>query len=63
MQTVRIQERDENSGDEILRAPVVVAAHGSWEPGPLPSQLEKTAARGTCSASRRISPGRRSRPI
>lgn len=44
MQRVRIQARGENSGDEtrILRAPVIVAAHGSWEPGPLPSQLEKT---------------------
>jgi flavin-dependent dehydrogenase len=27
--------------ERTLRAPVVVAAHGSWEPGPLPSQLEK----------------------
>ncbi|WP_192180509.1 NAD(P)/FAD-dependent oxidoreductase [Mesorhizobium amorphae] len=44
IQAVRIQARDENSGDEsvILRAPVIVAAHGSWDPGPLPSQLEKT---------------------
>ncbi|MFC3322997.1 NAD(P)/FAD-dependent oxidoreductase [Mesorhizobium cantuariense] len=47
MQRVRIQSRDENSGDETttLRAPVIVAAHGSWEPGPLPSQLEKTSRR------------------
>jgi flavin-dependent dehydrogenase len=31
------------SGDleRTLRAPVVIAAHGSWEPGPLPSHLEK----------------------
>ncbi|WP_214475587.1 NAD(P)/FAD-dependent oxidoreductase [Mesorhizobium sp. dw_380] len=45
MHRVRIQARGENSGDEttILRAPVIVAAHGSWEPGPLPSQLEKTS--------------------
>ncbi|UCI06506.1 NAD(P)/FAD-dependent oxidoreductase [Mesorhizobium sp. B1-1-8] len=44
VQAVRIQARDETSRDQasILRAPVVVAAHGSWEPGPLPSQLEKT---------------------
>lgn len=28
-------------GEAGLRAPVVVAAHGSWEPGPLPSQLPK----------------------
>ncbi|CAN7569451.1 NAD(P)/FAD-dependent oxidoreductase [Mesorhizobium sp. LjRoot246] len=43
MQKVRIQARDENSDDETttLRAPVIIAAHGSWEPGPLPSQLEK----------------------
>lgn len=42
MQKVRIQAR-ENSGGETtaLRAPVIVAAHGSWEPGPLPSQFEK----------------------
>jgi flavin-dependent dehydrogenase len=39
MQTVRIETRDESS---MLRAPVIVAAHGSWEQGPLPSQLEKT---------------------
>ncbi|MDF3152242.1 NAD(P)/FAD-dependent oxidoreductase [Mesorhizobium sp. XAP10] len=45
MQRVRIQARDENSGDETttLRAPVIVGAHGSWEPGPLPSQLQKTS--------------------
>ncbi|WP_027165654.1 FAD-dependent oxidoreductase [Mesorhizobium sp. WSM3224] len=42
-QAVRIQAGAGNSRDEatILRAPVIVAAHGSWEPGPLPSQLEK----------------------
>jgi flavin-dependent dehydrogenase len=40
---VRIQAGARNSRDEatILRAPVIVAAHGSWEPGPLPSQLGK----------------------
>ncbi|RWC35631.1 NAD(P)/FAD-dependent oxidoreductase [Mesorhizobium sp.] len=39
MQMVRIQAGNETS---MLRAPVIVAAHGSWEPGPLPSQLGKT---------------------
>ncbi|MGX9146336.1 NAD(P)/FAD-dependent oxidoreductase [Mesorhizobium sp. 128a] len=45
MQAVRIQARDEHSEDETatLRAPVIVAAHGSWEPGPLSSQLEKAS--------------------
>ena len=38
-QMVRIEAKDEST---VLRAPVVVAAHGSWEQGPLPSQLEKT---------------------
>jgi 2-polyprenyl-6-methoxyphenol hydroxylase-like FAD-dependent oxidoreductase len=44
MQTVRLQAKDEQASDEVtmLRAPVIIAAHGSWEPGPLPSQLEKT---------------------
>ncbi|MDX8440010.1 NAD(P)/FAD-dependent oxidoreductase [Mesorhizobium australafricanum] len=42
-QAVRIQTGAGNSRDEtkILRAPVIIAAHGSWEPGELPSQLEK----------------------
>lgn len=42
-QAVRIQVKGGSSPDEatILRAPVIVAAHGSWEPGPLPSQLGK----------------------
>ncbi len=42
-QAVRIQAKGGGCRDEaaILRAPVIVAAHGSWEPGPLPSQLEK----------------------
>ncbi|MET3577403.1 2-polyprenyl-6-methoxyphenol hydroxylase-like FAD-dependent oxidoreductase [Mesorhizobium robiniae] len=39
MQTVRIQAGDETT---TLHAPVIVAAHGSWEPGPLPSQLGKS---------------------
>ncbi|RWC44844.1 NAD(P)/FAD-dependent oxidoreductase [Mesorhizobium sp.] len=39
MQMVRIQAGNETT---MLRAPVIVAAHGSWEPGPLPSQLGKT---------------------
>ncbi|MER8392302.1 NAD(P)/FAD-dependent oxidoreductase [Mesorhizobium sp. M1340] len=39
MQRVRVQAGDEAV---MLRAPVIVAAHGSWEPGPLPSQLAKT---------------------
>ncbi|RWB05077.1 NAD(P)/FAD-dependent oxidoreductase [Mesorhizobium sp.] len=38
-QLVRIQAGSETT---MLRAPVIVAAHGSWEPGPLPSQLGKT---------------------
>jgi menaquinone-9 beta-reductase len=39
MQMVRIQAGNETT---MLRAPVIVAAHGSWEPGPLPSQPGKT---------------------
>ncbi|OHV86249.1 NAD(P)/FAD-dependent oxidoreductase [Mesorhizobium sp. ORS 3428] len=44
-QVVQIQATSGSSGDAemILRAPVIVAAHGSWEPGPLPSQLEKSS--------------------
>ncbi|TIL44354.1 NAD(P)/FAD-dependent oxidoreductase [Mesorhizobium sp.] len=38
-QLVGIQAGNETT---MLRAPVIVAAHGSWEPGPLPSQLGKT---------------------
>ncbi|CDX19935.1 FAD-dependent pyridine nucleotide-disulfide oxidoreductase [Mesorhizobium sp. ORS 3324] len=43
-QAVRIQATGEKSDDAatVLRAPVIAAAHGSWEPGPLPSQLEKS---------------------
>lgn len=33
-----------DSGAE-LRAPIVVAAHGSWDPGPLPSQASKQRPR------------------
>ncbi|MDG4884216.1 monooxygenase, partial [Mesorhizobium sp. WSM4884] len=42
-QAVRIQSTGGNARDEatILRGPVIVAAHGSWEPGLLPSQLGK----------------------
>src|SRR5438128_768424 len=45
-QAVRIEATGGNSRDQatILRAPVIVAAHGSWEPGPLPSQLEKKSS-------------------
>ncbi|MBA3448574.1 MAG: NAD(P)/FAD-dependent oxidoreductase [Pseudaminobacter sp.] len=35
---VSIGSRDHET---ILRAPIVIAAHGSWEPGALPSQLPK----------------------
>jgi menaquinone-9 beta-reductase len=28
---------------KVLSAPVIIAAHGSWEPGKLPSQLERTS--------------------
>ncbi len=35
---VRIASRDD---EQELRAPVIVAAHGSWEPGGLPSHLPK----------------------
>ncbi|MDQ0325791.1 flavin-dependent dehydrogenase [Rhodopseudomonas julia] len=38
-QAVTIASRKE---DMTLSAPIVIAAHGSWEPGRLPSQLEKT---------------------
>ncbi len=32
---------------EDLRAPVIIAAHGSWEPGRLPSQLSRSKARAS----------------
>jgi flavin-dependent dehydrogenase len=38
LQAVTIEAKGE---EKILRAPVIVAAHGSWEPGKLPSQLDK----------------------
>ena len=38
LQAVTIEAKGE---EKILRAPVIVAAHGSWEPGRLPSQLAK----------------------
>ena len=38
VQAVRIES---NGEEAILRAPVIIAAHGSWEPGKLPSQLAK----------------------
>jgi flavin-dependent dehydrogenase len=37
-QAVTIESKGE---EKVLRAPVIVAAHGSWEPGRLPSQLDK----------------------
>jgi flavin-dependent dehydrogenase len=40
VQAVRIQAKDETI---VLHAPVIIAAHGSWEHGTLPSQLEKTS--------------------
>ncbi|RVD35374.1 FAD-dependent monooxygenase [Mesorhizobium sp. M4B.F.Ca.ET.215.01.1.1] len=43
MQTVRIQASNVSDEHTMLRAPVIVAAHGSWEPGPLPSQLAKSS--------------------
>ena len=39
-QTVRITAGAE---ERLLSAPVIVAAHGSWEQGKLPSQLQKTS--------------------
>jgi flavin-dependent dehydrogenase len=37
-QAIRIESKEESG---VLAAPVVVAAHGSWEAGKLPSQLDK----------------------
>jgi flavin-dependent dehydrogenase len=43
VQSVRIQSRtNEQTDEKMLRAPVIVAAHGSWEQGKLASQLQKT---------------------
>jgi menaquinone-9 beta-reductase len=39
-QTVRIAAGEQ---ERLLRAPVIVAAHGSWEQGKLSSQLQKTS--------------------
>ncbi|MCV3243540.1 NAD(P)/FAD-dependent oxidoreductase [Mesorhizobium sp. ZC-5] len=39
-QAVRIATGEE---ERLLSAPVIVAAHGSWEQGKLPSQLQKTS--------------------
>ena len=33
------------SGERELRAEIVIAAHGSWEPGPLPTQLPHATVR------------------
>jgi flavin-dependent dehydrogenase len=38
LHAVAIEAKGEN---KVLRAPVIIAAHGSWEAGKLPSQLEK----------------------
>ena len=38
LQAVKIEA---NKEEKVLHAPVVIAAHGSWEPGKLPSQLDK----------------------
>lgn len=40
--TVRIEERDQQ---QVLSAPVIIGAHGSWEPGKLPSNLDKSNQR------------------
>jgi flavin-dependent dehydrogenase len=29
------------TGERTIRAPIVIAAHGSWQPGPLPTQPDK----------------------
>lgn len=34
---------EEGQQEKVLSAPVIIAAHGSWEPGKLPSQLERTS--------------------
>ena len=38
VQLVRLEHKGEET---VLSAPVIIAAHGSWEPGKLPSQLGK----------------------
>ncbi|MEP6969998.1 MAG: FAD-dependent monooxygenase [Betaproteobacteria bacterium] len=42
--TVENRERDER---RILEAPLIVAAHGSWEAGPLPTQQFRKAVAGS----------------
>jgi 2-polyprenyl-6-methoxyphenol hydroxylase-like FAD-dependent oxidoreductase len=42
--TIENRERGERS---VLEAPVIVAAHGSWEHGPLPTQPLRRAAAGS----------------
>ena len=37
----RRHDRERTRQEKMLRAPVIIAAHGSWEPGKLPSQLDK----------------------
>lgn len=39
---VRIEDRDQQ---QVLTASVIIGAHGSWEPGKLPSNLEKSNRR------------------
>jgi flavin-dependent dehydrogenase len=39
--------RRESAGASELRARIVIAAHGSWHPGPLPTQVARPAARGS----------------
>ena len=45
----------ESGQTEELRARIVIAAHGSWEPGPLPSQPARPAARRLALARPRTS--------
>ncbi len=40
LQSVTVEEGQQH---KVLSAPVVIAAHGSWETGKLPSQLERTS--------------------
>lgn len=40
-------EHRERSDRRVLEAPVIVAAHGSWEHGPLPTQPQRKAAAGS----------------
>jgi flavin-dependent dehydrogenase len=36
----------ETDGQAVIEAPIVIAAHGSWEPGRLPTQTQRPSARG-----------------